>query len=330
MNKNASLESIKEDSLQKNIRKKFFKRLLSDNYETIKLKFSNLDIQIQLPITYLLTEYNKNISNYGIIQYSNYPLLSPFNKNFSENVISINLYNSNFEKQKVEGLSTPIDIIIKKPHESFNNCLFIDPEKNYNWNDKGCKAQNLGKYLLCSCNHLTEFSISNYNPVNLLKDIGNVLKEAWIINNFEDFKDLNFQSAKSIYIFSGIIIIYFFGLIFTMKFDKKDIHDKLIYEVERDPGCCDNEETLESIKEIKQIADEAEEKRLRSSLRYIEASLDKYKLDTIIAKTLNLDVIIPEKISTKTDTESNYNSQEIFANQDSFQDEDRCIILLIS
>lgn len=290
------------------LRKKYLNRLLSSEYEIIKILADNLDIRIHLPIQYLTTEYNKNISSYGVIQYFKYPLLSPQNKNFSENVISINLYDANFTSQKIKNLTIPIELFIKKPHKSFNNCLFIDPETNYNWNDAGCKASDLGDYLHCTCNHLTDFSIAKYNPVRLIEDMMNVLSEAWIVNDLKVFKDLNIQNATVIYIFFGILIAYALGLVFTLSYDRKDVHDNFVYEGERDAVCCDTQQTLENIMEVKQVADEAEEERLKSSLRYLEAKLDKFKLDSIIAKTLNLDVILPERHNKKNDFGSNVNA----------------------
>jgi hypothetical protein len=316
-NKNNDYSSIfnKREIIKSKLRKKYLMRLLSTEYEIITINTENLDIRIHLPILYLTTQYNKNITSYGVIQYLKYPLLSPNNKNFSENVVSINLYNSAFERQKIQNLTVPIDLYIKKPHKSFNNCLFIDPEENYNWNDKGCKAFDFGDYLHCSCNHLTDFSISKYNPIKLIEDIMNVLSEAWIINDFKTFKDLNFKNAQTIYMFFGIIVFYSLGLLFTSKYDWKDVHDNFIYEVERDAGCCDKEETMENIKEIKQIADEAEEERLKISLKYLEAKFDKYKLDSIIAKTLNLDIIIPEK-----NRKNEANGQAKIGNKDTIQE----------
>ena len=307
--------SLKVDQNNKSLQKKNFmssylKRILSENYEILRITEKNLEMRIHLPIDYLINTYNTNISNYGIIQYFNYPLLSPGNKNFSENVISINLYNSNFENQKIEKLKVPIEIFIKKPHSSFNNCLFIDPE-SYKWNDKGCISKDLGDILQCTCDHLTDFSIAKYNPLKVIEDMLNVLSDAWIINEFNSFSNLNFRNAIAIYIFFTILFIYFIGLFFAIKYDKTDEYDAFTFEVERFSGCCSTAETLENIKEVKQVADEAEEERLKISLKYLEARLDKYKIDSIIAKTLNLNVIIPEVNMNKkvefTEKENNNN-----------------------
>ncbi len=192
----------------------------------------------------------------------------------------------------------PIELFIKKPSKSFNNCLFIDPERKYNWNDEGCKAFDLGEYLQCSCNHLTDFSIAKYNPVRLIEDMMNVLSEAWIINDFKLFQDLlSLKNAITVYIFFGILFVYFVGLVFTVSYDRKDSYDNFVYEGEKEnenKGCCDKEQVMESIMEVKHVADQAEEERLKNNLKHLDAKLSKNKLYAILGKTLNLADLWPE------------------------------------
>lgn len=273
---------------------KHFRRFLQEKYEVIKINDNDIDIRIHMPVDYLFKNINKDLNNYGIIQYKKYPLLSPENKNFSENVISINLYDKNFSNIKIENLTKPIEIFIKKPNKNFKNCLFVDTN-DYKWNNKGCETTDLGTVLLCSCNHLTDFSIAKYDPVLLINDMLNVLEDIWLISDFEAFKILNYKNATIIYIFGSILIIYLIGLIFTVRYDNNDEYDAFVYEVERNYSCCSKTETLENIKEVKKMSDEAEEERLKISLKLLEQKLEKFKMDNIIAKAFHLDVIIPDK-----------------------------------
>jgi len=260
-----------------------------------------------LPLEYLLTKYNKDIYSYGIIQYFKYPLLSPENKNFSENVVSIKLYDEKINTLKINNLKIPVEIIIKKPNESFKECLFIDP-KTYLWNDGGCKSIDLGDYLQCSCIHLTDFSISKFNPVKILEDVFNLLSDAWIINDFNTFENLNWDNAVAIYIYSGILFIYFIGLHFTIKYDKNDSFDNYVYEVDKvdtDNSCCSKDYIIESIKEIKKYTKDQENAVIKKNLKYFEWKLEKLNLDNIILKNFNLENIIIKIPQLKSDYSSN-------------------------
>lgn len=320
-NQSNGMYDIKHSLNRKKFISKYLKRFLSEDYELLILSHKNLSIRIHIPISYLINDYNKNISSYGLIQYFKYPLLSPENKNFSENVLSINLYDSDFNVQDIKDLRVPIDIFIKKPHNSFNNCLFIDPT-SYKWNDKGCKSLDLGDTLMCSCNHLTDFSIAKYNPVKIIEDIMNVFADAWIINDFNTFKNLNFKNATSLYIFFGILFLYLFGLLFTIRYDVKDQYDIFVYEVDRDISCCSTLNTLESIREIKEEADKAEEKRIQNSLKHLEIKFKNYKIHNIIAKSLKLDLKTlgkkfnsNSKIIEHDENEGKYSNYDLIKNE---------------
>jgi hypothetical protein len=249
-----------------------------------------------LPIEHIKEKYNKKISSYGIIQYSNYPLLSHGNKNFSENFFSINFYNEKIEPQKIEKLRVNIELYIKKLHQNFNTCLFIDP-RNYKWNDYGCNSTDLGDILHCSCNHLTDFSFSNYNPVNIVDGMINILFDAWIINSFSPFSNLNFSNAIVLYIYISILIIYLISLNFTLKYDElhqDEYYDKYIYKTEFITDCCSEEKFHKTIEEVKIDIFRSEYERLKKYLKKFEERAEKNKLNTLILKHLNLDVKLPE------------------------------------
>lgn len=247
-----------------------------------------------LPIENIREKYKNNNLIYGIIQYSNYPLLSPGNKNFSENVFSINFFNENLVPQKIQNLTENVELYIKKPDRSFNTCLFIDSD--YKWNDYGCKSTDMGDILLCSCDHLTDFSSSKYNPVNIAKDLMEVIFDAWIINSLAPFGNLSFGNATVFYIFFSILIIYLIGLKFTMKYDKEDQndeYDKYIYKTDYiTKMCSSNFENV--IEEVKEDIQKSEQERLKETLKNFNDRAEKFKLDTILLKHLHLDVVLPK------------------------------------
>lgn len=266
-------------------------RYLSANYkyEVIKLDDFDMSIRIHIPIDYLKNEYNKNISSYGLILYNKYPLMSPNNKNFSEKIISLRMFDKDFNKIEISNLTTPIDIFIKKPFKEFDNCIFFDSLKSF-WGVEGCKSVDLGDIMLCSCTHLTDFSLSKYNPTILLRDMANLITDAWIINELKIFKNLKFNNAQVIYIFLLITVVYLFGLLFTLKYDRKDSNDNYIYEVNRISYCCSKKETLENINEIKEITDKAEEERKIRALKYLESRMQTLNLNQKVLKTFGINL----------------------------------------
>lgn len=247
-------------------------------YDVINLNDFEINIRVHIPIYYLTNEYNKNISSYSLILYNKYPLLSPYNKNFSEKVISLRMFDSNFNKIEIVNLTKPIEIFIKKPYKEFNNCIFFDPNQSF-WGVTGCNSIDLGDTVMCSCHHLTDFSLSNYNPQLILRDMVYLISDAWIINDFETFKNLSLNNAQVIFIYLIITIIYIFGLVFTTKYDKKDPNDNYIYEVNRISYCCSKKETIENINELKEVTLKAEEERKIKALKFLEHRLNNLNFD---------------------------------------------------
>ena len=84
--------------------------------------------------------------------------------------------NISDSKIKISNLTHPIGIILQKPFASFNECIFYD-ESSQSLNNSNCLSTQISKnYILCQCDHLTDFSISSLNPLNLLKDLSLLLK----------------------------------------------------------------------------------------------------------------------------------------------------------
>ena len=237
------------------------KRYLERNIEEISLKniFStNLDVII--PIEYLMTEYNKNISNYGLVLYNEYPLLSPGNpgnKNFSDHVISLKFFDNSTNEIPIKDLKIPIDFYIHKPQKDFSNCVFLNTNVQ-RWDNKGCIAEDLGDVLLCSCNHLTDFSLAKYNPVAIFKDVIFLIMDMWIINEFDSFKYLNYKNAIAVYIFWSIMVIFLIGLIPALKHDSISDKDKFVHIVEKKYEICSPSQTYDELYELREITDESE------------------------------------------------------------------------
>ena len=71
----------------------------------------------------------------------------------------------------ISKLKYTIKLILKKNHISNNECVFYNKTLN-NLDNRGCKSEIINNTLIvCSCDHLTDFSISQYNPVKIFKDI---------------------------------------------------------------------------------------------------------------------------------------------------------------
>lgn len=241
------------------------KRYLSQKHmDTIKLNnIYNMNMTINVPIEYLITEYNKNISTYGLVLYNEYPLLSPNNKNFSENVISLKFFDKNAKEVPIKNLKTPIDFIFPKSEKlkKFNNCTFLN-DQSLKWDVEGCSTKSTEKYIVCSCIHLTDFSLAAYNPVKIFEDVIFLIMDMWIINEFKSFEYLNFSNAIAIYIFVGIFIMFLCGLKTAI------LHD---YRIEQDQNCnayyhftdkkyelCSNKQLYDELYELREITDGSE------------------------------------------------------------------------
>jgi len=246
-----------------------------DQYESLSFDEYGLNLKIFFPISYLKKEYNKDFARYGIIFYNNYPLLSPNSTNFFKNIFSIKLFDNNLTEIEVKNLKVPIEIFIKK-NEKINNlekCVFYD-DNSSNWNITGCQSENLGDYVLCKCNHLTDFSLAKYNPIAIAKDITNLIFNALIINKISVFQKIDFENAHMIYFFICIFIIYLIALISAVKKDRRDENDLYLYEIESDPKACSNEEILKSIKDMKTMLDEDENLRKANALKFLQFKIE--------------------------------------------------------
>ena len=192
----------------------------NDNSKIIsEMKQKNLKIKLCLPDK-IVKQY-KQVSNVGMIEYSNYPLLNEnITNDISPQFISLKMYDKYSNEINITKLEKPIRIFIQKPFTSFNECVFYDENSN-KINSTECNSKVIDDYVLCSCTHLTDFTLSRYNPINIVKDLVNLFKQVRIINSFEPFKHINKENAIVIYVFSGIFVVYLILLVVMIILDKK-------------------------------------------------------------------------------------------------------------
>jgi hypothetical protein len=239
-----------------------------------EIKNFNASIKIFLPVEHLLnyTYKNNTPNSFGVILYNQYPLLSS-NQNFSENVVSLKMYTDNYENIPINNLSPsqPIKIMIKKPNlnKNFTHCVFYNP-LNKTWDTNNITSLDLGDYMLCISNHLTDFTLANFDPIKILKGTIELFLDQRFMNDFTLFKNLTWENAIVVKIYGVIFITYLLGLIFTICFDCRSEESAFIVETEKKEdgcNCCSNEETMETINELKELIAKQIDERRKEMLR---------------------------------------------------------------
>ena len=127
-----------------------------------------------------------SISRSYIYYDNSYPFIanadsSKVSKSFS----SLVLRDNNNNKINVEGLKNPFQFIIYRSESSFNECLYYNESEN-NLNSTDCTSEELNSfYVICSCNHLSDFSLSTFNPNPTIEIIPtNVPSQRRLVNSF--------------------------------------------------------------------------------------------------------------------------------------------------
>ncbi|MCQ2816640.1 MAG: hypothetical protein MJ252_05155 [archaeon] len=196
----------------------------------------------------------------SFITYKKYPLLHPSCDAISQSVYSIKIFKGeNNEEINQFKKGNEIQMVIKKPYQSFNECIFFDDSLDH-WNNTGCTSYSsklYEDYLVCSCNHLTDFSLSTFS-IDLAYDIYNLLKDVRVMDSFAPFKDLSWESSKVFFVYALLAIILGLGLIITLFYDlgKNRKDGFFIKKEEKDFNCCSREETLSKLDEIKKKTNE--------------------------------------------------------------------------
>jgi len=190
-------------------------------------------------------------------------------------VLSIKLFDKNLNEIPVFNLTTPIEIFIKRSEKMMNlkKCIFFDEEIT-NWNTTGCETQEIGEYIICSCIHLTDFSLGKYNPISLFKDILSIVADAWIINDFKVFLQIKFSNAYMVYVFLVILIIYMFALRTAIKKDLRDENDLFVFQIEEEPQLCSNVDILKKLELLKEMVDRNEVEMKVTALKFLQFKIE--------------------------------------------------------
>ena len=245
--------------------------------ETLKtLKSFNTDFVLIFP------SINLNISYILITKMLSYPYLNKdITKYISNKFYSVNFYNSDKKEIEVKNLNLNITLAFKKENSDFRYCIFFNEISN-KFSSDGCFSQILGNYIICTCNHLTDFSLSYKN---LNSDINNE-KQLFIDTNFWSSRiissslELNYFTLKNsfiIYIFILIFGFHFIFLFYTLywdftNYDEKETDlfiryiqdfdiERQIYEIklfidEEINHCVNDENSEEGNKSISEIEEE--------------------------------------------------------------------------
>ena len=199
------------------------------------LKKENLNIKIIIPS---LQTLNKSVTwencNFAYATFSKaFPLLHHNLTSYvSKEFYTINFYDSSNEKIAIEGLKddNPIKVIKEKPendmHMSF--CIYYDSVK-VKIDDKGTESYDLSDYIVCTANHLTDFSIATFSPTTveqIYESTKEVSIEERIAKSYFPHKDVvngyfDSNSKKIFYINAVIVILDILLLLLKSFFEPK-------------------------------------------------------------------------------------------------------------
>jgi len=131
-------------------------------YDTFTVDRNGVKFNVLTPTDFLLTNISNKITNVGAIVYDKYPLLVYGNKNYSEKVISVKVYDADGLEIPLAGLTYPIKIEIPASDASFKYCVYYNEIKK-NWDASGVKSENgtATGVTRCLVDHLTDFTIGN-------------------------------------------------------------------------------------------------------------------------------------------------------------------------
>ena len=171
------------------------------------------------------TKSKDSFSSIGLIKYESYPYLNPqVKQNVSDSFYTIKLYSQEISEVKVNNTEEPIKIVLSKQNSN-HQCVFFD-ERIKKLNNEGCTSEVLNDYIICTCNHLTDFSIADFNPGTFLYpdvDQTGVFVDRRIINNFEPFSILNAKNSVIVYIYIFMFVMYIIILTYSICQDMKGV-----------------------------------------------------------------------------------------------------------
>ena len=274
--------------------------ILTDNYITStasdclikEIQKENINTKIIFPFEELKKKYKDTIGYVGIITYKHYPYLNPNMTNeILDSFFSVKLYDKEYNEIKVSNLTKNIKIITKRINTNMNHCVFFDEEID-NLNSEQCRSEVYEDYIICSCNHLTDFSFASFNPINIIKDLSKLFNDVRIMDSFDKFKLLTWSNAVILYIYIGITIIYIIGVIFTLKYDLRNKEDSFVMIVTKENKCCSKEEIEEEIVEIKNEVNEEIIKReqVLTKQLFLKEIKNRGNTQSIILKNLGIKI----------------------------------------
>ena len=225
------------------------------------IKQEKVTTKIIFPLEAIKEQYS-NVSFYGINQYMKYSYLHPNASNDIDSAFtSIKLYDKEYKEINIRDLSDDIIIVTKMHNNHYTDCVYYDKEIG-NINSENCRSELFDEYMICYCNHLTDFSLSSFNPYNIIRDINTLFHNVRIINSFEIFSLMTWSNAIVLYIFLSLIVLYIVGMVFVVSFDMKNGKNCFIVMIADKEYCCSKEAIEKDIEEIKtevvEVIDERE------------------------------------------------------------------------
>lgn len=267
-------------------------------YQVQNLKFQ---MKICLPIDTILEKYPE-ASYINIVKYKSYPLLNPnATDDISEKFNSITIRDEDANEIKIKDLTTPIKMIIKKFDVNFNSCIFYDEYRD-SLNSSDCYSEILDQdFIICTCNHLTDFSLSKYDPIKLVKDMLKLFTQARFITSFDAFSILNVKNALVLYVISGILFVYLVLLGFVIAYDFKTHSDFFILMIKNgNDSCCDNEEKEEEFEELEdKITNWLPPQYLVEEENFDEFSPQEIELQTIQTDMSDIEKSFTQEVASK-------------------------------
>jgi hypothetical protein len=138
-------------------------------------------------------------------------------------------------------------------------------------------------------------------------DIENVLGDAKIMNNFDNFKYLNTSNVYILYIINVLLFLYAGSLLYALRFDLKYETCMFTLEVDRVNKCCSEEEVLEALEEVKDVTDKAVDKKKTKLMKEFFIDLSKKKQGLNFFSALGINLLDVSKQASQTDTTNTTN-----------------------
>lgn len=141
-------------------------------------------------------------------------------------------------------------------------------------------------------------------------DIENILVDAKIMNNFDNFKYLNSSNVYILYIINVLLFLYAGALLYAIRFDLKYEDCLFTMEVDRVNKCCSEEEVLEALEEVKDFSEKAVEKRKTKLMKEFFIDLSKKKQGANFFSALGINLHLSSAETNKNQQTQNQENNE--------------------